>query len=49
MSAAARPAYREVRPGLLIGGLSLLVLILTIVSVITGRGAVTGGLGDLIA
>ena len=49
MIAAARPAYREVRPALLIGGLSLLVFILTIVSVITGRGEVTGGLGDLIA
>lgn len=43
-----RPAQREISYGLLIGSLSVLVLILTVVSIITGRGEITGGLGDLV-
>jgi len=45
---APRPVYREIPFGLLVGGLGVLVLLLTAVSIITGRGEITGGLGDLI-
>jgi len=41
-------AFRERPFGLVVGGLSVLVVILTIVSIITGRGEITGGLGDLV-
>lgn len=39
---------REIRSSVLIGALCALVLVLTAISLITGRGEVTGGLGDLI-
>lgn len=45
---APRSSLREVRGGILIGGLAVLVTVLTALSVITGRGVITGGLGDLI-
>lgn len=45
---AARTPHREVRSGVLIGALSALVVALTAISLITGRGHVTGGIGDLI-
>jgi iron complex transport system permease protein len=43
-----RPAAREISSTLLIGGLGALVLLLTVISIVTGRGEITGGLGDLI-
>lgn len=46
---ASNALSREVPFGLLIGGLGLLVVLLTAVSIITGRGELTGGLGDLIS
>jgi iron complex transport system permease protein len=46
---APRAGVRERPFGLVVGALSLLVFVLTIVSVITGRGEITGGLGDLIS
>ncbi len=39
----------EIRRGRLIAGLSLLVLVLAGVSLVSGRGAATGGLGDLVS
>jgi iron complex transport system permease protein len=44
-----RIAAREIPPAALVGGLAFLVLVLGVVSVITGRGEITGGLGDLIS
>ena len=46
---AKTTAARERPFGLVVGGLSILVVILTVVSVITGRGEITGGLGDLVS
>lgn len=46
---APRHAALSERPyGLVVGGLALLVVFLTVVSVIVGRGEITGGIGDLI-
>ncbi len=45
----ATSAFRERPFGLVVGGLAGLVTVLTVVSVITGRGEITGGLGDLIS
>lgn len=39
----------EIAPTLLVGGLAALVLVLAVVSVVTGRGEITGGLGDLVS
>ena len=43
----APPPSREVPYGALIAALGALVLILSAVSVVTGRGEITGGIGDL--
>lgn len=40
---------REIAPSILVAALAVLVLALAVVSVMTGRGEITGGLGDLIS
>lgn len=49
VSAAKRSSVREIPGGLLIAGLTVLVLALTALSIVTGRGQITGGLGDLVS
>jgi iron complex transport system permease protein len=44
-----RRGRHEVRPAVLIAGLVALLVALSLLSLFTGRGVVTGGLGDLLA
>ncbi len=45
----AAGAFRERPYAFVVGSLTALVVVLAVVSVITGRGEITGGLGDLIS
>ncbi|MGE4062543.1 MAG: FecCD family ABC transporter permease [Rhodospirillaceae bacterium] len=47
--ASQRSSFRERPFGLVVTALGLLVFVLTVASIITGRGEITGGLGDLVS
>lgn len=47
--APRHPSSREQPFGRVVAGLGILLLILSAVSIITGRGEITGGIGDLIS